>query len=144
MSDEHLYRELKEQELEEDARYRQNQAPKIIERVKPKPVDYNAALRRFEREIKPVLERREKARTSKAYRLFLKVTGQWTDLDAAEAVSPTKGLTTTGMTVDELARQVQQDPEGYKHLAKTGLPKADPVPAERRVIQPKWGEDEGK
>ena len=144
MSDEHLWRELREQEQEEDARYRQNQAPQIVNKVQPKPVDYNDAMKRFEREVKPVLARREKARTSKAYRLFLKATGQWTDLDAAEAINPTKGLTPDGMTAEELAKQVQQNPEAYKHLTVAGLPKAEPKQVELRTIQPKWGEDEGK
>lgn len=143
MSDESLYRELQEQEREEDERYRQNQAPKELGKVKPKPVDYNAAMKRFEQDFKPVFARREKARTSKAYQLFLKVTGRWTDLDAAEAIAPDKGFKITGETPDELAKRIQQDPDAFRHLAKSA-PKVTPVEVSRRDIQPKWGEDEGK
>ena len=136
MSDEHLYRELREQEQEEDARYRQNIAPQIVNKFKPKEVDYNAAMARFEKDFKTVFERRERARTSKAYRLFLKATGQWTDLDAAEVINPTKGLVVDGITPDELAKQVQQNPDAFKHLAKSA-PKVQQVEARRRTITPK-------
>ena len=138
MSDESLYRELQEQEREEDERYRQNQAPKELNKVKPKPVDFNAAMKRFEQDFKPMFARREKARTSKAYRLFLKVTGQWTDMDAVEAISPTKGLQMAGESPQEMVKRIQQDPAAFAHLAKTA-PKVTPVEATRRNLEPKVG-----
>jgi hypothetical protein len=138
VSNESLWNELREREEQEDARYKQNLAMKEVAKVKPKPVDYNAAMKRFNDEIKPVIERREKARTSKAYRLFLKVTGQWTDLDAAEAISPTKGLVSAGQTPEELAHEIQQNPDAFKHLSKTA-PKITPVAADHRIISPKVG-----
>jgi hypothetical protein len=143
MSDEHLWREMKEQEMADDARYRQNLAPQQIGKLKEKPIDYNAAMKRFEQDFKPVFERRERARTSKAYRLFLKATGQWTDMDAAEAINPTKGLVPDGLTPEQLAKEIQQNPEAYKHLAKAA-PRVTPVTAEHRTITPKWDKDEGK
>ena len=106
-------------------------------------LDYNAAMKRFEQDFKPVFERRERARTSKAYRLFLKATGQWTDMDAAEAINPTKGLVPDGLTPEQLAKEIQQNPEAYKHLAKAA-PRVTPVAAEHRTITPKWDKDEGK
>ena len=137
MSDhESLYREMAERERDEDRRYLQNLAPKIV-KVTPKPVDYNAALRRFNEDFKPMFGRREKARTSKAYRLFLKATGQWPKegLDGAEVVSPTKGLKQEGPTVDEVRDAIAANPSAFKDLMK--MPETvTPRQAERREIRP--------
>ena len=140
MSDEHLWRELQEKEQEEDYRYKQNLAPKILFKVTPKEVDHNAAMRRYEQEIAPVLARRQKARTSKAYRLYLKATGQWTDLDAAEVVDKSKHFTQVGPTVEDIVKEVQANPAAYKHLAKTGE-KVTPVIATHRKIEPKLADE---
>lgn len=91
MSDEHLWKELKAQEEADDMANDQSLASKIVKSA-PKPIDADAALARYHRDFKPVFNRRSRARSNPVYRAFLKATGQWTDLDAAEAVKPTKGF----------------------------------------------------
>ena len=128
MSDEALYRQMREEDEADEARMRQNVAPEPVRKKAAAQVDYTAALKRFEQDFKPVFERRKKARTSKAYRIFLKAIGAWPKegLDGAEVVEPTKGLKLTGPTPEEIAYAIQENPEAYKHLAKTA-PKITPV-----------------
>jgi hypothetical protein len=145
MSDENLYRDLLESEEREDFRNRQNLAPKAVGSFKPKPVDHNRAMHLYETEIKPVLERRKKALSSRAYRLFLKATGQWKGMDAkdVEMVDPTRGPQPTGPSEGEILAQIAADPTKFK-IGSIAPPATQPVNAERRTIEPKWKEDEGQ
>ena len=124
MSDEHLYRELVEREREDDVRYGQNRARDEIRKFTPKPVDHNRAMHLYETEIKPVFDRRRRAMSSVAYRLFLKATGQWKGMEAkdVELVNPTKGLVTTGPSVDEMLEKIKKDPKAYRHLQRNAPP----------------------
>ncbi len=120
MSDEHLWKELQEQEREDDVRYRQNRAPDALRGFQPKPVDYNAAMKRFNEDFAPMYARREKARTSRAYRLWLKATGQWKGMEAheVEAVDPSKGLKLVGPTIEDVQKEIAANPAKYKHLSR--------------------------
>ena len=141
-SNEHLYRELREREEEEDLAYRQNRAPDALRSFTPKPVDHDAAMKRFKEDFEPVFRRREKARTSLAYRLFLKATGQWKGMDVGdvEVVNPSAGLVLIGPTVEDVQREIAANPSAFKHLAKSA-PAISHVQAERRVLEPKLAKE---
>ena len=141
-SNEHLYRELREREEEEDLAYRQNRAPDALRSFTPKPVDHDAAMKRFREDFEPVFRRREKARTSLAYRLFLKATGQWKGMDVGdvEVVNPSAGLVLIGPTVEDVQREIAANPSAFKHLAKSA-PAISHVQAERRVLEPKLAKE---
>lgn len=139
-SNEDLYREIQSQEEEDDMRFRQNQAPKELKKLPRKDVDYNAAVERFKRDFAPVFKRRELARTSVAYRLWLKATGQWKDLDGAKVVDPSKGLVLEGPDVDAMQKEIAANPDAFRHLAKTA-PKVMSVQAEHRRIEPMLGDE---
>lgn len=138
MSDEHLYRDLLDSEEREDNMNRQNLASKALGSFKPKTVDFDRAMILYETEIKPVLERRRKAMTSRAYRLFLKATGQWKGMDPAdvELVNPTRGPVATGLTEAEILEQIAKDPTKFK-TGSIAAPPVSPVNAERRNIEPR-------
>ena len=100
-------------------------------------------MERYKRDFAPVFARREEARTSKAYRLFLKATGQWQGMDpgSVEEVNPSKGLVVAGPTVEEIHKEIMADPAAYAHLAKTA-PKVQPVAIERRErLEPKLADE---
>jgi hypothetical protein len=141
VTNEDLYRELRQKEMEEDALYRQNQAPKAMRNVEPPKVDFDKAMKRYNEEIKPVFERRKRAQTSLAYRLFLKATGNWKGMEAkdVELVNPTRGLVMTGPTMDEMRAMIAADPKAYRHLMKNA-PAVQSVPAEHRSILPRPNE----
>ena len=138
MSNEHLYKELRDQEMEDDARFKQNRAMDELRKAPQKPIDHEAAMKRFNEDFAPVFARRERARTSRAYRLFLKATGQWKGMDAGsvEVVDPSKGLVLIGPTVEDVQKEIAANPAAYKHLSKSA-PQVAHVQAERRTIEPK-------
>ena len=138
MSNEHLWREIRDQEMEDDARFKQNRAMDELRKSPPKPIDHDAAIKRFNEDFEPMFRRREKARTSLAYRLFLKATGQWQQMDegSVQVVDPTKGLVLVGPTVEDVQKEIAANPAAYKHLAKTA-PQVGYVQAERRTIEPR-------
>ena len=68
MSDESLYRELQEKEREEDERYRQNQAPKELNKVSQNPWISHARDEAFSEGLQTRVRPPGKARV-KAYRL---------------------------------------------------------------------------
>lgn len=140
MSHEDLRRDLEEREREDDARYRQIQAPRILGSLKDAPVvDHAAAMARYKDEIAPVFERRKRALTSRAYRLFLKATGQWKGMEAkdVELVNPTRGLTMTGPTDDEIRALIAKDPKAIREGAAL-IPIITPVAAQRKTrIEPR-------
>lgn len=142
MSDEHLFRELQDAECEDDLRFRQNLAPRALGTFKPKSVDHDAAMKRFHQDFAPVFARREKARTSRAYRIWLKATGQWKGMETAdvEAIDPSKGLKLIGPTVEDVQREIAANPAKFKHLAKSA-PVVGHVDAERRSIAPKLADE---
>jgi hypothetical protein len=142
MSHEDLRRDLEEREREDDARYRQIQAPKVLGAFKDPPkVDHDRAMARFKDEIAPVFERRKRAMTSAAYRLFLKATGQWKGMEAKDVqlVNPTRGLMMTGPTDDEIRALIAADPKAVKKGAAL-IPIVQAVNAQRRTrIEPILG-----
>lgn len=141
MSNESLWRELQEKEQEEDYLYRQNLAMKELRKAQPKPVDVAKAMERFNKEIKPVFERRKRALSSKAYRLWLKATGNWKGMEAkdVELVNPTKGLGMIGNSFQEKLAEIQADPQAFRHLMRNGE-HVSPVQAERKTrVEPKLG-----
>lgn len=143
MSNEHLLRELRESEEAEDHRNRQTLAPRALGAFKPREVDHAKAMHLYNTEIKPVMDRRKKALTSKAYRLFLKMTGNWKGMEAkdVELVNPTKGLTATGLTDDEIRAEIARNPKGFKEAAGM-IPEVHPVHAERRTgIEPRLADE---
>jgi hypothetical protein len=142
MSDEHLYKELMESERREDALYRQNLAPKAMGTFKPKVVDHAAAMKRYAEDFAPMYARRERARTSRAYRLWLKATGQWKGMEAGdvEVVDPTKGLKLVGPTIEDVQKEIAANPKAFRHLAKMA-PQISHVGAERRGIEPKLADE---
>lgn len=137
-SNEHLYRDLREREEEEDAAYRQNRTPDALRSFTPKPVDHDAAMKRYAEDFAPVFRNRERARTSLAYRLYLKATGQWKGMEAGdvEVVNPSRGLTLIGPTVEDVQKEIAANPSAFKHLSKSA-PAIAHVQAERRNIEPK-------
>jgi hypothetical protein len=138
MNNEHLWRELSDAEREDDARFRQNRAMDELRKAAPKPIDHDAAIARFHQDFEPMFRRREKARTSLAYRLFLKATGQWQQMDpgSVEVVNTSKGLVLVGPSVEDVQKEIAANPAAYKHLAKSA-PQVGHVQAERRTIEPK-------
>jgi hypothetical protein len=139
MSHEHLYRELLESERIEDHQNRQNLAMKELGKVALKPVDHAQAMKRFEAEWAPVFRARERARTSRAYRIWLKATGQWKGMEPGdvEVIDPSKGLKLVGPTIEDVQREIAANPAAFKHLAKQA-PQVGHVAAERRTsIEPK-------
>jgi hypothetical protein len=141
-SNEDLYRDLREREEEEDAAFRQNRAPDALRSFTPKPIDHDAAIKRFNEDFAPVFRRREKAMTSLAYRLFLKATGQWKGMEVGdvEVVNPSAGLTLIGPTVEDVQREIAANPTAFKHLAKNA-PAISHVPAERRNLEAKLSKE---
>lgn len=143
MSNESLWRELQEKEQEEDYLYKQNLAMKELRKAQPKPVDVAKAMERYNREIKPVFERRKRALTSKAYRLWLKATGNWKGMEAkdVELVNPTKGLGMIENSFQDKLAEIQANPEAFRHLMRNGE-KVAPVHAERKThVEPKLADE---
>jgi hypothetical protein len=110
MSDEHLYEELLASERAEDKNYGQQLTRKALGTFKPKPIDHAAAVRRYEKDFKPMYERRKKARSSKAYRLWLKMTGQWKGMEPedVEMVKPTRHFECVGPTEEEIRKKIME------------------------------------
>ena len=142
MSDEHLYRELQEQEREDDVRFRQNRSMDALRGFQPKPVDMSAAMQRYAKEFAPVFERRRRAMTSKAYRIWLKATGQWKGMEVGdvEVVDPSKGLKLVGPTIEDVQREIAANPAKFKHLIRNA-PKVSPVAAAHRKLEPKLSDE---
>ena len=93
-NDENLYRELADKEQFEDQAYEQELAAKQLGKFQPPKIDSAAAMKRFNEDFAPVFARRKKALTSKSYRLWLKMTGQWKGMEVGdvEVVNPTSGM----------------------------------------------------
>jgi hypothetical protein len=124
--------------MEDDARFKQNRAMDELRKAPQKPIDHKAAMERFDKEFAPVFARRRKAMTSRAYRLYLKATGQWKGMEVGdvEVVDPSKGLVLVGPTVEDVQREIAANPAAYKHLSKSA-PQVGHVQVERRTIEPK-------
>lgn len=142
MSDEHLLRELRESEEREDHLNKQNLAPKALGAFKPREIDHAKAMDRFNKEIAPVIARRKLAVTSKAYRLLLKLTGNWKGMEEGdvELVNPNRGFIQTGPTDDDLRAQITANPNAFKHLMRSA-PQVQQVAAQHRGIEPRLAEE---
>ena len=143
MRDEHLYRDLLETEEREDFRNKQSLASRALGTFKPKEVDHDKAMHLFKTEIAPVIERRKKAMSSKAYRLFLKLTGNWKGMEVGdvELVNPTRGPVMTGPTEAEILAQIAKDPTKSK-MGSITAPQTSPVAAERRTtLEPRLADE---
>jgi AAA+ ATPase superfamily predicted ATPase len=143
VSNESLWRELQDREQEEDHLYKQNLAMRELRKAQPKPVDVEKAMKRYNEEIKPVLERRKRALTSKAYRLWLKATGNWKGMEVKDVdlINPTKGLTMIGNSFQEKLAEIQADPEAFRHLMRNSE-RVSPVKAERKDhVEPRLSEE---
>lgn len=141
-SNEDLYRELEQQELEEDRRFGQGFAMKAIRRpVPPKREDPATARKRFEKEIKPVLEMRRRIEaglpptTNPLKNLYLKITGQDKIVyrDDFKIVDPTKGLVVEGKTIEDVQREIAEHPEEFAHLMRKPA-EAQKTDAPRRSV----------
>jgi hypothetical protein len=113
MSHENLWRELQAKEQRDDSLYDQELTGKATKGFVLKPIDRDKAMHLVKTEIAPVFARRKRAMSSKAYRLFLKVTGQWKGMDPkdVELVNPTKGFAMVGPTEDEVRHRMLTDPK---------------------------------
>lgn len=137
--EEDLYRELAEQEEEDDMRYHQARGGKEMKKIIPKQPDPVAAQKRYDEEIKPVLEARRRVQeglppTDNPLRnAWLKITGQdkIVERPGFQIVEPSKGLVLDGPTVDEVQKEIAANPEKYPHLQKHA-PTVRPVMASKR------------
>lgn len=113
MSHEDLWKDLQAKEEMEDRLHGQELASKPTRGFVPKPIDHGKAMHLVKTEIAPVFARRKRAMSSKAYRLFLKVTGQWKGMEPGdvELVNPTKGFAMVGPTEDEIRHRMFSDPK---------------------------------
>ena len=138
MSHENLWRELQAKEQRDDSLYDQELTGKATKGFVLKPLDRDKAMHLVKTEIAPVFARRKRAMSSKAYRLFLKVTGQWKGMEPAdvELVNPTRGPVATGLTEAEILEQIAKDPTKFK-TGSIAAPPVSPVNAERRNIEPR-------
>lgn len=123
-----------EQEEADDRRFEQARGMDPIRGVERKPVDPNVAAARYQKEIAPVLARRERAKNSRAYRLFLKATGQWKGMEAGdvEEVHPSKGLVMTGPSLEEVQKAIADNPAAFKDLIRSPV-EVRPVEAKRKT-----------
>jgi len=145
MSDEHLWKELQEQERADDVRYHQNRSADALRGFTPKTIDHNAAIERYERDFVPMFAARRKVMRSKVFREKMRQSGDLKDMDLApkDIVDPTRGMVSVGPTVEQIIRQIAKNPKAYRHLMKKS-PKVGAVNAVRRTIDPVWKKDEGR
>lgn len=124
---EDLLRDLEEQERRDDARYRPfNLAGRELRKIKPvaKPTaDKRTPLERFEQDFAPAMERRRRleaglpATNNPFVNVWLKMTGQ-NKLPVVQLVEPDEQFQVVGPTVDEIRKQIAENPYAFKHLAK--------------------------
>ena len=141
-NNEDLLRELEEQERRDDARYRPfNLAGRELKKVKPvsKPnKDNRTPLQRFEEDIAPVIERRRRVEaglpisSNPFWNAWLKLTGQ-DKIPVVEVVEPDAQFQTVGPSVDEIRKQIAENPDAFKHLRKAGEKKAVGTGATRKT-----------
>lgn len=138
-SAEDLYREMREQEEEDDRRFRQAQAMKQVARVQRRPIDTGDAKKRYAEEIAPVLERRARVAAglpptrNPLVNLMLKIRGEdrLPQLPKDQIIEPSKGLVIDGPTIAEAQRAIAENPEAFRDLAKSPE-EARKVDAKRR------------
>lgn len=124
---EDLYREILEQESRDDQRYRQNLAMREVKKITPKPIDTRTAKQRYEEEIRPVLEARQRVRTGHAptrnplVNLMLRITGRdkLPEIAPQDIVEPSKGLVIDGPTIADVQKAIAENPEAFRDLART-------------------------
>lgn len=142
MADEDLYREIEEQEAEDDARFKQRYAINEIKKVQRKEPDYVAAQERYEKEIRPVIEARARVESglpitdNPLRNAWLRLTGKdkIVERPGFQIVEPSKGLILDGPTIEEVQKEIAANPEKYRHLAKIA-PEVNPVEAKRKTPQ---------
>jgi hypothetical protein len=135
-SPEDLYRELQEQEEADDRRYRQQQAMKPV-RIQRRPIDSNAAKKRFQEEIEPVLEARRRVANGQPptrnplVNLMLKIRGEdkLKELPPEAIIEPSKGLVVDGPTIADAQKAIAENPMAFRDLAK--------MPEEARKVEAK-------
>lgn len=137
--DEDLYREIEEQEDEDDSRYKQKYKMRELGKTPKREPDPVKAIKRFNEEIAPVLEARRRVQeglppTTNPFRNFyLKLTGQdqIVERPGFQMVEPSRGLVLDGPTVEEVQKQIAENPGAYKHLAKSA-PEVQRIEAKRK------------
>lgn len=138
-SNEDLYREMLEQEAEDDRRYKQTQASKQMERVSPKRPNPQDARKRYQDEIAPVLEARRRVASGQAptrnplVNLLLKIKGEdkLPELPSDQIIEPSKGLVIDGPTIEEVQKVIAENPEAFRDLARSPV-ETRKVEAQRR------------
>ena len=139
-SNEDLYREMAEQEEEEDQRYKQLLAQSQIRRVQPNDPDYRKAQERYEREIRPVLETRARiidgkpATGNPVRNAWLRITGQDKIVPPEKIVEPSKGLVLEGPSIAEVQKEIAANPDKFRHLTRKA-PDVRPTEAKRKAPQ---------
>ena len=142
MSDENLWRELQEKEREDDARYRQRLADHTVGKFVPKPVDFDTAMKRYEEEILPVFQLRNKAFRSKVLRERLRKSGDLAALylDPKEIADPSRGMVMVGPTDTEIIKKIRRNPK-LVQKGRLRAPKVSRVAAEHRIILPRLADE---
>lgn len=143
-SNEDLLRDLEEQERRDDARYRPfNLAGRELSKVKPvaKPnKDNRSPLQRFEEDIAPVIERRRRVAaglpisSNPFWNAWLKLTGQ-DKIPVVDVVEPDAQFRTVGPTLEEITKQIAENPDAFRHLRKTGEKKTQATGATRKTAE---------
>jgi hypothetical protein len=140
MNNEDLYRQMEEQEREDDLRYRQSLAPRQTGRAAKKEPDVMKALARFNRDFKPVFAARRRVRmglgpTGNAIKdAWLKLTrkDKLPDESEIEVVAPDAGFVLSGPTIEEVQKEIAENPEKYADLRRVA-PKVQPKAVDRRT-----------
>lgn len=143
MSDLHLYRELQERENEDIFLMRNNLPPKPNGKTPVKEIDHDAAIKRYQKDFKPVFSRRRKAVKDKNYRAQLKRSGdlKHLELPADQILDPNAGLKQVGPTLDELRERIAKNPKAFRALSKKA-PRVIKVEAERKGVEWVIGQSE--
>lgn len=138
MNNEDLYRQMVEQEREDDLRYQQSLAAKNVKVARREP-DAMKAIARYNRDFKPVFEARQRVRNGRGPTgnpikdAWLKMTGQIKLPEAApeEIIAPNNGFALSGKTIAEVQKEIADNPDKYADLRRAA-PKVSPVAAERK------------
>lgn len=138
-SNEDLYRELEEQEAQDDARFDQRYRMKPIRGVARKEPDPLKAMKRYREEILPVLEARRRVAAGEGPTgnpikdAWLRITGKdkVPEMAKEDVIEPSKGLVIDGPTIEEVQKIISENPDKFRDLAKAA-PEVRPVAAERK------------
>ena len=137
--DEDLYADLQRQEEEEDYRYQQRRAELDSHKKPRREPNETAALARYNREIRPVLEARQRVIEGRAptgnpvRNAWLRLTGRdkIPDVPKKDIADPTKGFVLSGPTIQEVQKEIAANPAAHRHLARKA-PEVRRVEAKRR------------